>query len=115
MVLFISALRGASDVRPFGTTEGESQRGVAERHALPLCPLSGCLTTASPLRHRLPFRKTHLKRATAPVRGQPRASGAGEGPGVDGSKEPPGLQRGAGAQLSDTRMYSGPLASTPLG
>src|SRR5215216_1631006 len=57
---------------PSGLLRGESQRGVAERHALPLCPLSSCLTTASPLRHRLPFRKTHLKRATAPVRGQPR-------------------------------------------
>src|SRR5215217_639284 len=31
-----------------------------------------------------------------------------EGPGVDGSKEPPGPRRGAGAKLSDTRMDSSP-------
>src|SRR5215211_3042582 len=102
---------------PSGLLRGESLRGVAERHALPLCPLSGCLTTASPPSATgCLLETTHLKRATAPVRGQPRVSGAGkeEGPSVDGSKEPPGLQRGAGAKLSDTRMYSGPLASTPL-
>ena len=30
------------------------------------------------------------------------------GPGVDGSKEPPGPRRGAGATLSDARMDSSP-------
>ena len=30
------------------------------------------------------------------------------GPGVDGSKEPPGPRRGAGAKLSDARMDSSP-------
>src|SRR5215212_10562748 len=51
------------------------------------------------------------------VRKQPRASSAGEeetpagrskGPGVDGTKEPPGPRREAGAKLSDTRMDSSP-------
>ena len=59
---------------PSGLLRGESQRGVAERHALPLCPLSGCLTTASPLRHWLLFSSPSLERSTAPLRRQPRAA-----------------------------------------
>src|SRR5215216_3189514 len=34
--------------------------------------------------------------------------GRTEGPGIDGSKEPPGLRRWAGAKLSDARMDSSP-------
>ena len=55
---------------PSGLLRGESQRGVAERHALPLCPLSGCLTTASPLlRYWLPFKRRPdlLERGPGPL------------------------------------------------
>ena len=59
---------------PSGLLRGESQRGVAERHALPLCPLSSCLTTASPPPPPVAFCVPHWRAGTAPFRGQPRAA-----------------------------------------
>ena len=56
-----------------------------------------------------------MDRGPALVRQQPRVSGTGEdkSPGVDGSKEPPGLRRGA--EASKKKLYSAkPLMGVAL-
>src|SRR5215213_4867358 len=90
-------------------TGGKQPRGLFDTNPAPSGAVSHDIHVNNAV-SLLPAPYNPLSDPSLLVGSQPRASSTGEeeGPGVDGSKEPPGLRREAGAKLSDARMYSGP-------